>query len=128
MSDLPELTPVREAHRFDEARLREYLCDDLGSDFGDLAVEQFEGGQSNPTFRLTAGGKQYVLRKKPPGQLLKSAHQVDREYRVMTALQDTPVPVPKLLPLIIASGLATAPLSSSGTSIFTEGGALIARE
>lgn len=62
-------------------------------------VEQFGGGQSNPTFLLTAGGKKYVLRKKPPGLLLKSAHQVDREYRIMKALAVTNVPVPKMIAL-----------------------------
>ena len=58
---------------------------------------QFEGGQSNPTFHLTdGGGRMYVLRKKPPGKLLPSAHQVDREYRVIKALSDhSDVPVPK---------------------------------
>lgn len=93
--DQPELTPVRETHRFDEQRLAEYLQGKLDRDFSDLIVLQFEGGQSNPTFQLSADGRKFVLRKKPPGQLLKSAHQVDREYRVMTALRDTGVPVPK---------------------------------
>ena len=62
-----------------------------------LRVLQFEGGQSNPTFHITdGGGRMYVLRKKPPGKLLPSAHQVDREYRVIKALSDhTDVPVPK---------------------------------
>jgi aminoglycoside phosphotransferase (APT) family kinase protein len=60
---------------------------------GTLEVEQFKGGQSNPTFRLSAGGKRYVLRRKPPGKLLPSAHAVDREYRVITALQGSEVPV-----------------------------------
>jgi aminoglycoside phosphotransferase (APT) family kinase protein len=64
-----------------------------------LAIEQFEGGQSNPTFRLTAGGHHYVLRKQPPGTLLPSAHQVDREYRVMHALAGTGVPVPRMIAL-----------------------------
>ena len=57
--------------------------------------KQFKGGQSNPTYLLSGEGKNYVLRRKPPGKLLKSAHAVDREYRVITALQDTPVPTPK---------------------------------
>ncbi|MEE9277374.1 MAG: phosphotransferase, partial [Dehalococcoidia bacterium] len=58
-------------------------------------LRQFEGGQSNPTFLLSAGGRDYVLRKKPPGRLLPSAHMVDREYRVMTALAGANVPVPR---------------------------------
>lgn len=60
---------------------------------GQLEVEQFKAGQSNPTFLLKAGGKRYVLRCKPPGKLLSSAHAVDREYRVVTALRDSKVPV-----------------------------------
>jgi aminoglycoside phosphotransferase (APT) family kinase protein len=60
---------------------------------GPLEVEQFKGGQSNPTYRLRAGGKSYVMRRKPPGVLLPSAHAVDREYRVITALATTAVPV-----------------------------------
>jgi aminoglycoside phosphotransferase (APT) family kinase protein len=96
MQDAPEITPVREAHRFDEAALARYLQAHLPGFAGPLAVRQFEGGQSNPTYLLEAGSGRYVLRKKPPGQLLKSAHQVDREYRVMHALADTDVPVPKM--------------------------------
>ncbi len=90
-----EIIPVREAHRFDEAALKRYLADNLEGFSDGLEVSQFEGGQSNPTYHLSAGGRQYVLRKKPPGKLLPSAHQVDREYRVMTALRDSAVPVPK---------------------------------
>jgi aminoglycoside phosphotransferase (APT) family kinase protein len=59
-------------------------------------VQQFEGGQSNPTFLLSTGDKQYVLRKKPPGKLLPSAHMVEREYRIMKALEKTGVPVPRM--------------------------------
>ncbi len=88
--------PVRAAHRFDEATLEAYLRKQI-PDFGaPLTIQQFGGGQSNPTFLLTAGGKRYVLRKKPPGQLLKSAHQVDREFRIMKALARTDVPVPRM--------------------------------
>src|SRR6266851_4253794 len=58
-------------------------------------VGQFQGGQSNPTYLLSAGGREYVLRRKPPGRLLPSAHAVDREYRVLTALAATDVPVPR---------------------------------
>jgi aminoglycoside phosphotransferase (APT) family kinase protein len=91
------LTPVREAHRFDENALSGYLATNLEEFKGPLRVDQFEGGQSNPTFLLNAGGMKYVLRKKPPGKLLPSAHQVEREYRVMQALEKTDVPVPKML-------------------------------
>jgi aminoglycoside phosphotransferase (APT) family kinase protein len=62
----------------------------------ELSVERISGGQSNPTYRLTSGERRYVLRKKPVGQLLASAHAVDREYRVMQALQGSDVPVPKV--------------------------------
>jgi aminoglycoside phosphotransferase (APT) family kinase protein len=62
-----------------------------------LDVEKFSGGQSNPTYLLTAQSGKYVLRAKPPGTLLASAHQVDREFRVMKALASTKVPVPGML-------------------------------
>jgi aminoglycoside phosphotransferase (APT) family kinase protein len=62
---------------------------------GDLKVMQFEGGQSNPTFQIETGGNKYVLRKKPPGTLLPTAHMIEREYRIYRALEDTDVPVPK---------------------------------
>jgi aminoglycoside phosphotransferase (APT) family kinase protein len=75
--------------------LNAYLEKHLPGYQGPLTTEKFPGGQSNPTFKLSAGGTDYVLRRKPPGELLKSAHAVDREYRVITALQDTDVPVPK---------------------------------
>ena len=58
-------------------------------------IEQFKGGQSNPTYKIITEGKNLVLRRKPPGKLLPSAHAVDREYRVITALHETDVPVPK---------------------------------
>src|SRR5438105_435186 len=63
---------------------------------GPVAAERFSGGQSNPTYKLLAGSGEYVLRRKPPGPLLPSAHAVDREFRVMRALADTPVPVPRV--------------------------------
>jgi len=87
-------TEVREAHRFDERALERWLADRIEGLEPPLNVRQFEGGQSNPTFWLGAGERAYVLRKKPPGELLPSAHQVEREHRVMQALQDTDVPVP----------------------------------
>jgi aminoglycoside phosphotransferase (APT) family kinase protein len=96
MSTEAKLTPIREAHRFDTVALAEYLkvcLDGFGEPF---SILQFEGGQSNPTFLLDCGDHKYVLRKKPPGKLLPSAHQVDREYRVMKALEGTDVPVPKM--------------------------------
>jgi aminoglycoside phosphotransferase (APT) family kinase protein len=86
---------VQERHRFDAAALAAYLQERLPDFEGPLEVEQFKGGQSNPTFLLKTPRANYVLRRKPPGKLLPSAHAVDREYRVMTALATTDVPVPK---------------------------------
>lgn len=88
--------PVQDRHRFDEAALAAYLGTYLDGFAGPLTVEQFKGGQSNPTFLLTTPGASHVLRRKPPGKLLPSAHAVDREYRVMDALRDTDVPVPQV--------------------------------
>jgi aminoglycoside phosphotransferase (APT) family kinase protein len=96
VKDAPEITPVRSAHRFDESALEAYLHSQRAEFSGPLKVQQFEGGQSNPTYHLTIGGKNYVLRKKPPGEILPSAHQVQREHRVMAALAETEVIVPKM--------------------------------
>ena len=85
--------PVPEQQQFDIAALDRYMRGHVEGYRGPLSVEQFKGGQSNPTFLLTAGGVRYVLRKKPAGILLPSAHAVEREYRVITALRDTGVPV-----------------------------------
>ncbi|WP_434664983.1 phosphotransferase [Paraburkholderia sp. A3BS-1L] len=85
--------PVADAHAFDIRRLRDYMREQVDGFSGELHIEQFKGGQSNPTFRLEAGGQRYVMRRKPPGVLLPSAHAVDREFRVIRALADTDVPV-----------------------------------
>src|SRR6059036_3629001 len=84
---------VREQHRFDPATLERYMREHVAGFTGSLTVRQFRGGQSNPTYYLTAGGKEYVLRRKPPGKLLPSAHAVDREYRVIAALHAQGFPV-----------------------------------
>lgn len=81
--------------QLDTSRLAEYLSGHIPGITGELSAEKFAGGQSNPTFKLTAGDTSYVLRSKPPGELLKSAHAVDREFRVISALRDTDVPVPR---------------------------------
>jgi aminoglycoside phosphotransferase (APT) family kinase protein len=93
-----QTVPVMERHRFDAASLDRYLRDHLAGYRGGLDVQQFDSGHSNPTFFLSAemtGGRRedFVLRKKPPGQLVASAHQVDREFRVISALAETDVPV-----------------------------------
>ena len=96
MSDYSQFAgtrPVADTLRFDVAALERYLIANVAGFAGPLEVEQFKGGQSNPTYKLTAGGKSYVLRRKPPGKLLPSAHAVDREYRVTRALAGTAVPV-----------------------------------
>jgi aminoglycoside phosphotransferase (APT) family kinase protein len=95
----PGTIPVREAHRFDERALDEYLRKHARGYEGPLEVRQFEGGQSNPTFALRVGTRRWVLRKKPPGKLLPSAHAVDREYRVIKALGATDYPVAKAIVL-----------------------------
>ena len=88
---------VREAHRFDEQQLLDYLGSHIEEFSGPLSVSQFKGGQSNPTYKLTAASGQYVLRRKPPGKLLKSAHAVDREFRAISALYAAGFPVPRPL-------------------------------
>ncbi|MGO9452603.1 MAG: phosphotransferase [Candidatus Binataceae bacterium] len=88
-------TPVRENHRFDERALQRYLIEHLPGFRGPLTVSQFITGQSNPTFLLETHDARLVMRKKPPGTLLQSAHQVEREYRIIKALANTDVPVPR---------------------------------
>jgi aminoglycoside phosphotransferase (APT) family kinase protein len=90
----PQLGPVLPNHRFDEAALGRYLAANLPGFHGPATIRQFQGGQSNPTFHIQAGERAFVLRKKPPGALLPSAHAVDREYRVLKALAGSAVPVP----------------------------------
>jgi aminoglycoside phosphotransferase (APT) family kinase protein len=89
------LAAGRDAHRFDIAALERYLAPRVAGFRGPTAVHQFQGGQSNPTYLLETPGRKYVLRRKPPGPLLPSAHAVEREYRVITALAGTGVPLPR---------------------------------
>ncbi|MEA3046007.1 MAG: hypothetical protein QOJ53_339 [Sphingomonadales bacterium] len=86
---------VRDAHRFDPAALEAWLAAEVEDYAGPLAVEQFRGGQSNPTYKLITPARTYVLRRKPPGKLLPGAHAVDREYRVITALAGQGFPAPR---------------------------------
>lgn len=101
MSDLPAgVKQVQERHRFDEARLQEYLANNIDGFAGPMQVYQFVGselggGQSNPTYLLITTGQRYVLRRKPPGKLLPSAHAVDREFRVISAVHSVGFPVPR---------------------------------
>ena len=86
-------TPVRAGFAFDEASLARWMADHVPDFAGPLTVEQFKGGQSNPTYKLVTPGKAYVLRRKPPGQLLKGAHAVEREAQVLTGLAKAGFPV-----------------------------------
>ncbi len=92
---------VIEAHKFDQNKLADYLADHIEGYEGPLDVRQFKGGQSNPTYQLTTPTQKYVLRRKPPGKLLPSAHAVDREYKIIRALYDLGFPVPK--PFLLCS-------------------------
>jgi aminoglycoside phosphotransferase (APT) family kinase protein len=87
---------VRNAHRFDTGALEAWMAREVPGFIPPLTVEQFKGGQSNPTYKLTAAGAAYVLRRKPPGKLLPGAHAVDREYRVLAALGQQGFPVPRV--------------------------------
>jgi aminoglycoside phosphotransferase (APT) family kinase protein len=86
---------VTEQHRIDEAKLAQWLEANVEGYAGPLTVRQFKGGQSNPTYQLVTPKQNYVLRRKPPGKLLPSAHAVDREFRVISALYPTGFPVPR---------------------------------
>ena len=86
---------VREGLGFDEGALDAWLRANVEDYAGPLTVRQFNGGQSNPTYQLLTPARNYVMRRKPPGQLLKSAHAVDREYRVITALHAAGFPAPR---------------------------------
>ena len=90
-----QIIEVREVHRFDEESLAIYLRSRIEGFHETITVRQFAHGQSNPTYVISGGEKEYILRKKPPGKLLPSAHAVDREYRILKALSNTDVPVPQ---------------------------------
>jgi len=100
MADAPQpdftgTKPVEERHKLDEAALLPWLEANVEGFKGPLTIKQFKGGQSNPTYQLVTPSKKYVLRKKPGGKLLPSAHAVDREYRAISALYPTGFPVPR---------------------------------
>lgn len=94
----PTLVPVIAAHRFDESALHDWLLAHLPGIIGPapLEVQQFQGGQSNPTFLIRSGDRALVLRKRPPGPLLPKAHNIAREYRVLKALGPSTVAVPRM--------------------------------
>jgi len=96
-------------HRLDPVRLGGYLAPHLDGDWSRLSIRQYQGGQSNPTYLIEAGAARYVLRKQPPGPLLAKAHQIDREFRVMRALEATGVPVPRMLHYVADASIAGTP-------------------
>ena len=86
---------VSENLKFESKLLQEWINDNVKNSGKIEKIEQFKGGQSNPTYKISTENNTYVLRRKPPGKLLPKAHAVDREYKVITALYETDVPVPK---------------------------------
>ena len=86
-------TSVREGYAFDTAALGKWMRANVEGYAGPLTVEQFAGGQSNPTYKLVTPTRCYVLRRKPPGELLKGAHAVEREAKVLTGLAQAGFPV-----------------------------------
>ncbi|HPF28400.1 MAG TPA: phosphotransferase [Steroidobacteraceae bacterium] len=99
MTEEVVLATVRPGLEIDAGRLGDWLAANVPGYRGPLAVRQFSGGQSNPTYLLETASANYVLRRKPPGELLASAHAVEREYRVLRALTDVPVPAPRAVAL-----------------------------
>lgn len=91
--DFSGTRPVEVRHRIDEARLARWMAEHVEDYAGPLTVLQFKGGQSNPTYRLDTPSRSYVMRRKPFGKLLPSAHAVDREFRVISALGKQGFPV-----------------------------------
>jgi aminoglycoside phosphotransferase (APT) family kinase protein len=106
--------PVSDRNRFDTEALERWMSANVSGFKGSLTVEQFRGGQSNPTYRLVSPSGRYVLRRKPPGKLLPSAHAIDREHRVMTALGRVGLPVPPMFGLCEDDGII-------GTAFFVMG-------
>jgi aminoglycoside phosphotransferase (APT) family kinase protein len=92
-------SPLQERHKLDLDSLARWMRLNVDDFRGALSARQFGVGQSNPTYLLEAGGRRYVLRRKPPGTLLPSAHAVDREYRIIRALAGSDVPVPRVYAL-----------------------------
>ena len=104
-----ETIPVKPQHQFDVTSLSVYLRAHMPGFTEPLSVRQFEGGQSNPTYFLQTGAGNFVLRRKPPGQLMASAHAVDREFRVIRALHGSGVPVPEAVVLCDDPGVIGTP-------------------
>ena len=86
--------PARAEIDFEPERLSDFLADALPGASGPIGIERIGGGQSNPTCFIDAGEQRMVLRKRPPGEHARGAHDVGREFRIISALDPTPVPVP----------------------------------
>ncbi len=104
-------TAVRAGYQFDKGALEQWMTRNIRDFDGPVSVEQFKGGQSNPTYKLVTKSKSYVLRRKPPGKLLKGAHAVEREARVLSALGATGFPVAQVYGLCLDDSVI-------GTSFF----------
>jgi len=104
-----EMTPDESNGWFDTAPLEAWMQENVEGFEGPIAVDKFSGGQSNPTFKLTTPGGQYVLRRKPPGKLLPGAHAIEREYRIMSALEPLGFPVPHTYGLCEDPGVVGTP-------------------
>ena len=109
--------PVEERHRIDEISLDRWLKENVEGYQGPLTVLQFKGGQSNPTYRLDTPGRSYVMRRKPFGKLLPSAHAVDREFKVIAALSKQGFPVAKAYALCTDEDRKSTRLNSSHRSL-----------
>lgn len=96
-------------HKLDEAALQAYLCEHIEGFHEISDLQRIKGGQSNPTYYLRAGDGEYVLRKKPPGKLLPTAHAIEREFRILDALGGTDVPVPRVRHLCEDSSVVGTP-------------------
>ena len=105
----PTLVEPLPQHRFDEAALDRYLAQHVAGYRGPPRIRQFQGGQSNPTYLIETAGGNFVMRKKPPGKLLPSAHMVEREYKVQRALAGSAVPVARMLALCEEVGVIGTP-------------------
>ena len=109
MNQPAQSSPAAARHKLDEAALQAYLCEHIEGLHEISDLQRIKGGQSNPTYYLEAGGKTYVLRKKPPGKLLPTAHAIEREFRIVDALAGTDVPVPRVRHLCEDSSIVGTP-------------------
>ena len=102
-------TPIRDGMDLNREKLKAFLQSEYGLVGDEVELRQFDHGQSNPTYYVRFGGEQLVLRKKPPGKLLRGAHMIEREYQVMKALNEAGVPTPEILGLCEDSSICGTP-------------------